>query len=117
MIWIINTLVRRVEFRGTGVGKALGFLSPGYTLWGTHIAPYSPVSQPLRVHQALTKSPVLTAPKAAGLTGLTFPTVLASMRHLEELRIVRELTGKQRDRVFAYNSYVKTLSEGTDPIK
>ena len=37
----------RVEFRGTGVGKALGFLSPGYTLWGTHIAPYSPVSQPV----------------------------------------------------------------------
>lgn len=71
----------------------------------------------MRVHQALTKSPVLTAPKAAGLTGLTFPTVLASMRHLEELRIVRELTGKQRDRVFAYNSYVKTLSEGTDPIR
>ena len=37
----------RVEFRGTGVGKALGFLSTGYTLWGTHIAPYSPVSQPV----------------------------------------------------------------------
>jgi Protein of unknown function (DUF998) len=24
----------------------LGFLSPGYTLWGTHIAPYSAISQP-----------------------------------------------------------------------
>jgi phosphoglycerol transferase MdoB-like AlkP superfamily enzyme len=25
----------------------LGFLSPGYTLWGLRIAPYSPVSQPI----------------------------------------------------------------------
>jgi hypothetical protein len=25
----------------------LGFLSPGYTLWGVRIAPYSPVSQPI----------------------------------------------------------------------
>jgi hypothetical protein len=25
----------------------LGFLSPGYTIWGTSIAPYSPVSQPI----------------------------------------------------------------------
>src|SRR6266511_1955480 len=25
----------------------LGFLSPGYTIWGTRIAPYSPISQPI----------------------------------------------------------------------
>jgi hypothetical protein len=25
----------------------LGFVSPGYTMWGTHVAPYSVVSQPL----------------------------------------------------------------------
>ncbi|TMB41687.1 MAG: DUF998 domain-containing protein [Chloroflexi bacterium] len=25
----------------------LGFLSPGYTMWGVHVAPYSAVSQPL----------------------------------------------------------------------
>ena len=24
---------------------ALGFVSPGYTAWGVHIAPYSPISQ------------------------------------------------------------------------
>ncbi len=76
-----------------------------------------PAGSALRVHQALTQSPVLTAPKAVELTRLTFPTVLASMKHLEKLRIVRELTGKQRDRVFAYNSYIKTLSEGTEPLK
>src|SRR5216683_3384927 len=27
--------------------SVLGFLSPGYSLWGTRIAPYSAISQPL----------------------------------------------------------------------
>ncbi len=76
-----------------------------------------PAGSALRVHQALTQNPVLTAPKAVELTGLSFPTVLTSMKYLEKLRIVRELTGKQRDRAFAYNSYIKTLSEGTEPLK
>lgn len=71
----------------------------------------------LRVYQALTQSPVLTAPKAVKLTELTFPTVLSSMKHLETLKIVRELTGKQRDRIFAYDSYINTLSAGTEPLK
>jgi hypothetical protein len=31
----------------TAAWFVLGFMSPGYTLWGTPIAPYSPVSQPL----------------------------------------------------------------------
>lgn len=31
----------------TAAWLVLGFLSPGYTLWGTRVAPYSPVSQPI----------------------------------------------------------------------
>jgi hypothetical protein len=31
----------------TAAWLVLGFVSPGYTLWGAHVAPYSPVSQPV----------------------------------------------------------------------
>ena len=31
----------------TAAWFGLGFISPGYSLWGTHIAPYSAMSQPL----------------------------------------------------------------------
>jgi uncharacterized protein DUF998 len=31
----------------TAAWVVLGFLSPGYTLWGAHIAPYSAMSQPI----------------------------------------------------------------------
>jgi hypothetical protein len=35
---------------------------------------------------------------------------------LAELGIVREVTGRRRDRVFAYDQYVQILSEGTEPL-
>ena len=31
----------------TAAWLVLGAMSPGYTVWGTHVAPYSPVSQPI----------------------------------------------------------------------
>jgi hypothetical protein len=34
---------------------------------------------------------------------------------LERLGIVRELTGKRRNRLFAYDRYVGLLGEGTQP--
>ena len=36
---------------------------------------------------------------------------------MKKLRIVKELTGFKRNRVFAYASYVELLSEGTEPIR
>jgi hypothetical protein len=36
------------------------------------------------------------------------------MQQLVDLRIAREITGKQRHRVFAYASYLDVLNEGTE---
>jgi hypothetical protein len=35
---------------------------------------------------------------------------------LEKLGIVREITGRKRERVFAYGRYLEILSEGTEPL-
>jgi Fic family protein len=67
----------------------------------------------LRVHYALQHHPVQTIATATERTGLTVPTVTAVMKTLENAGIVRELTGKQRGRVFAYDRYLKALDEGT----
>jgi len=45
--------------------------------------------------------------KAADDTGMTRPTVATSVKHLTELGIVRELTGKERHRLFVYDEYLK----------
>jgi len=34
---------------------------------------------------------------------------------LQRLEIVRELTGKRRNRLFGYDRYVAMLAEGTQP--
>jgi len=48
--------------------------------------------------------------------GGTCPTVATSVRHLTELGIVRELTGKEWHRLFVYDEYLKILNEGTEPL-
>ena len=68
----------------------------------------------LRVHQSLVERPVGSIGHLARRTGLSAPTVAAALRVLEELDIVREITGRQRGRVFAYERYLAVLREGTE---
>jgi Fic family protein len=73
------------------------------------------VGSALRVHAALQKRPVVSAAKLVDATGLTAPTVRAALERLEGLGIVREMTGKRRNRLFGYERYVALLAEGTQP--
>ena len=41
------------------------------------------------------------------------PTIGAVMKKLQEIAVVREVTGKQRNRVFAYDRYLEILNRGT----
>jgi hypothetical protein len=38
------------------------------------------------------------------------------MSVLERLGIARELTGKQRNRLYGYDAYLAILGEGTEPL-
>jgi len=67
----------------------------------------------LRVHDAFLAHPIQTVKSIEKRTGLTIPTVIAALASLAKVRLVRELTGKRRNRVFAYDPYVKILDEGT----
>lgn len=71
----------------------------------------------LRVFNQLQVTPLLSIPKTADVLGLSIPTVIASIKHLENLGIVRELTGRQRDRLFVYGRYLDILNEGAEPIR
>lgn len=71
----------------------------------------------LRIHQLLQKHPVVSIQKAEKLTKISYPTVSASMGHMQSLGIVREITGRERHRLFVYDAYVNILSEGTEPLK
>jgi Fic family protein len=70
----------------------------------------------LRVHTALRERPLLSIPDTCKRTGLSFPAVTNGMALLQKLGTVRELTGKQRNRLFVYDRYLQILSEGTEPL-
>jgi Fic family protein len=70
----------------------------------------------LRVQGLLQKNPYTRIKTAANALQLTVPTVTSSLNHLVELRIVKEVSGKRRDRLFAYSRYVNIVSAGTNPL-
>jgi len=68
----------------------------------------------LRVHDALKARPLASMQAVCTRSGLSFPAAASAMELLVELGIARELTGKRRNRVFAYDRYLAILSEGTE---
>jgi Fic family protein len=68
----------------------------------------------LRVHGALAARPVIDLQEASRRSGLSFPTTATAMSLLAELGIAREVTGKKRNRAFAYDGYLAILNEGTE---
>ena len=66
----------------------------------------------LRVHEYLQRRPISSVSGAADATGLTFPTVQAAFSALGDLGLLTEVTGKQRGKIYAYNEYLRVLSEG-----
>ena len=70
----------------------------------------------LRVHDLLQKRPMLTIQSASKQLGLSVPTVGKTLDLLVAAKIVREITGKQRGKVFAYSKYLALLDKGTEPL-
>jgi len=68
------------------------------------------------VHRSLQSMPVCTIPRLAKRTKLTLPTIVKALDVLAELRIVREITGKKRHRVYHYDGYMNVLNQGTEPL-
>ena len=67
----------------------------------------------LRVHRMLQAQPLISIASASKQLKLTFPTVTASLKHLEKLGIVRETTGSKYGRLYAYVRYLKILNAET----
>lgn len=71
----------------------------------------------LRVHDLLQQRPIISITAACKALELTHPAVNKSLRKLEEIGIVREITGRQRNRLYLYDAYMAILSEGLEPVR
>jgi Fic family protein len=64
----------------------------------------------LMIQEALQAKPVATVATLRAATGLTTPTVNSLLRDLEARGIVKESTGRPRDRVYVYRRYLEALA-------
>jgi len=67
------------------------------------------------VFDALRRRPLASIHTLAAATSLSFPTAARAVEALERLGIAREITGRKRERVFAYPAYLDILNEGVQP--
>jgi Fic family protein len=71
----------------------------------------------LRVHDLLKERVFLSVGTAQKELKLTFPTVSNAMENLEKLGIIKEFTGKQRNRLFSYDPCLQLLTDNTTTSK
>jgi len=67
----------------------------------------------LRVHDLASRVVVFRPTTAAATLELSDPPVYAAVRRLEEVGILREVTGRQRGKLYVYDEYLQRLNEGT----
>lgn len=71
----------------------------------------------LRVFNALRQRPLASSSTLASLSGVSIPSVNSTLAALTDMEIVREVTGRRRNRIFSYEKYLAILSEGTEPLR
>jgi len=58
------------------------------------------------------KKPLFSINRFAEELKLTVPTITSALKHLENLNMIQEVTGRSRDRLFVYSEYLSILNEG-----
>lgn len=71
----------------------------------------------LLVQEALQAKPVTTIAALTKATGLTTPTVTAALKGLEGRGIIKETTGRARDRVFVYARYMDAMAANDEALE
>lgn len=64
----------------------------------------------LKLLEVLPMQPIISVKAASESLGLTAPPTRKAILLLEDLKILREVSGKMRSRIYAYHEYIKTLA-------
>jgi Fic family protein len=68
----------------------------------------------VRLIEQLPIHPVITIPSVVKLLKTTKPTAGKAVQVLENLGVLTETSGRQRDRTFVYSAYLEKLRVGTE---
>lgn len=70
----------------------------------------------MRLFERLPEQPMITALKTAEILQCTKPTAIKAIESLEKANVLVEITGKLRDRIYAYRKYLDVLGQDTLPL-
>ena len=70
----------------------------------------------MRLFERLPEHPMVTLGKAMELVSATKPTAGKAIDALIQAGILNEITGRKRDRVYAYRTYLNVLAQGTSTL-
>ena len=76
-----------------------------------HTEDLSPTTQ--QVDDQFCREPILTNPTLVARLESSKRTVRRALEHLQKLRIIKEISGKQRRRRYAYQAYLDILARDT----
>jgi Fic family protein len=68
----------------------------------------------LRLFEQLPVHPIVTLPRVIDVIDTTKPTASKAIAALVDAGILRETTGRERDRVYAYDAYLRVLTQDTE---
>lgn len=68
----------------------------------------------LRVHRVMQRRPIASIPFLCRETGLSHPTVAKAVDALIRAEILKETSGRKRNRLFSYREYLALLNQGTE---
>lgn len=67
-----------------------------------------------RLFEMLPEHPIITIEKTMELLSTTRPTATKAITTLLDVKVVTEISGRKRDRVFSYSAYLDLLKAGTE---
>lgn len=70
----------------------------------------------LKIHDYLLKKPYLSITKVAAELDISVPSTTSTVQKLVDIGVLKEMTGKSRNRIFLYEAYLDILATGTEPI-
>ncbi|HAU1183612.1 TPA: Fic family protein [Legionella pneumophila] len=68
------------------------------------------------VHYYLQKHPTTDGKKVMKNCNISLPTANSALNYLLRIGIIREITGKARNKIYVYQKYLDLLSEGASPL-
>ncbi len=76
-----------------------------------------PTGSVFSIHYYFQRHPITNSTNIKNDCNMSLPTVLRALTKLEDYGIIKEVTGKERHKVFVYSKYLNILNEGTEPLK